>query len=134
MIPEFIARFDAARPRLLDRFKAAHPDCYEDIVRAVVEVLHDEDEYATPDPSRIVEINHGDYQGTLVYVIGATGYQPSAYWAVKVGYGSCSVCDTLEAIKSEGKYGAPPTDDQAQQYFTLALHVVQGLKELCPDD
>lgn len=65
-------------------------------------------------------------QGALVYVIGATGYQPDKYWYVKVGYGSCSGCDTLEAIREyqDGK----PTERQVNKYMTLALHIVQGLR------
>lgn len=129
MIPEFVAKFDAARPALLERFKSKHPENYEAIVRAVVEVLHDPNGYGTPDPTRIHRIDDGDYQGTLLFVIAAEGYQPSTYWAVKVGYGSCSGCDTFEAIREYGD--APPTDEQAKEYFTLALHVVQGLREVC---
>lgn len=129
MITEFVAKFDAARPALLKRFKEAHPDDYAAIVKAVVEVLHDPDGYETPDPKRIHQIDDGDYQGTLLFVIAADNYQPSRYWAVKIAYGSCSGCDTFESIYPFG--GDPPTDDQAKQYLTLALHVVQNLREVC---
>lgn len=57
------------------------------------------DECDAPHPERIHQIDDGDYQGTLIFVIGAGGYQPSRYWYVKVGYGSCSGCDTLQAIR-----------------------------------
>jgi hypothetical protein len=127
MIQEFVQRFDAARGALLEKFSAAHPENYQAIVRAVVEVVTNPDEYSDPDPERIVEIDHGSYQGTLVYVIGAKGYQPSDYWYVKVGYGSCSGCDTLEAIK--GYRDEKPTEEQAKDYLTLALHIVQRIKK-----
>ena len=130
MIQEFVDRFMAAEADLLARFSAAHPASYEEIVRAVVETVRGE-EYDSPDPERIHEIDDGDYHGTLVYVIGAGGYQPSDYWYVKVGYGSCSGCDTLQAIS--GYSDEPPTAEQAREYWTLALHVVQGLKRMGDD-
>jgi hypothetical protein len=129
MITEFVKRFDAARDALRAQFAAAHPESYEAIVRAVIEVVRDaDDEYDSPDPARIHVIDDGDYQGTLLFVIAAGGYQPSDYWYVKVGYGSCSGCDTLEAIRNYDD--EPPTAEQAEQYLTLALHIVQGLKKM----
>jgi hypothetical protein len=119
----------ASKATLAGRFSAKHPENYADIVRAVVEILAaDEYEYDAPDPQRIHEINDGDYQGTLVYVIGAGGYQPDIYWYVKVGYGSCSGCDTLESIR--GYKDDPPSQEQIKDYMTLALHIVQGLKKM----
>lgn len=127
MISEFVERFMSHKATLREKF-ATHPSNYEGIVKAVVEVIADPDEYDTPDPARITKIDHGGYQGTLVYVIGATGYQPSDYWYVKVSYGSCSGCDTLEAIR--GYSDEPPTEEQKEEYLTLALHIVQGLKKM----
>ena len=76
----------------------------------------------------ILSIDHGDYQGTLLFIIAASGYQPNKYWFVKVDYGSCSGCDTLEGIRcySDG----PPSDAQVADYMTLALHILQGIKPL----
>ena len=126
MIQEFIDRFDKARGSLLAGFKAKAPGSYKEIVTRVIEVVTTDD-YDAPDPKRIHVIDDGDYQGTLVFVIGGCGYQPSDYWYVKVGYGSCSGCDTLEAI---GGYDDEVSDEQAGQYLTLALHIVQGLKKM----
>lgn len=129
MIPAFVERFESSKAKLEAVFRAKHPENYDSIVKSVVELLHDEDnEYDTPDPERIVEIDHGNYQGTLLYVIGAGGYQPSDYWYVKVGYGSCSGCDTLQAIC--GYSDDPPDDEQVKDYMTLALHIVQGIKKM----
>lgn len=128
MIANFVAKFDAARPALLERFAKAHPNDYADIVRAVIETLNDG--YGSPDPRRIHQIDDGDYQGTLLFVIAAESYQPSTYWAVKVNYGSCSGCDTFESLRGYGN--DPPSDSQIKGYFTLALHIVQGLREVCP--
>ena len=76
------------------------------------------------DPNRITEIDHGEYQGTLIYVIGEPGYQPSNYVVTKVDYGSCSGCDTLDRILED-------SDNQAQQLddlLVLCLHIIQQMK------
>jgi hypothetical protein len=130
MIQKFVDRFMARREELEKRFAAMPdgPSDYKQIVKEVVRVICDVDEYSTPDEGRIHEINDGDYQGTLLYVIGSNDYQPSTYWAVKVAYGSCSGCDTLESIRSYSDES--PSADQLAQYMALALHIVQGLKEI----
>jgi hypothetical protein len=127
MIQKFVDRFMEKGPELRAIFAEKHPRSYESIVKAVVSILS-EGEYNSIDPERIHEINDGDYQGTLVYVIAASGYQPSTYWYVKVYYGSCSGCDTLEAIR--GYDNGPPTKEQVNDYMMLALHIVEGLKEM----
>lgn len=128
MIQTFVDKFIDNRPVVEAVFAEKHVHNYIDIVKTVVNVLHDPDEYNSIDPDRIEVIDHGDYQGTLLFVIGASGYQPDDYWAVKVYYGSCSGCDTLQAIHeySDDK----PTPEQVQDYYTLALHVVQGLTKI----
>lgn len=129
MIQEFVKIWDEKKDVLREKFSAAHPSSYTEIVRSVVELLKSEEDYGgAPDPELITTIDHGEYQGTLVYVIGEGGYQPHHYWAVKVGYGSCSGCDTLESIREYSD--DPPTEAQVNDYMTLALHIVQGLKEI----
>ena len=121
MIQEFVERFQA-NPISWD----TPPANYAEIVRRVIDVITTEEEYDSPDPDRIHEIDDGDYQGTLVFVIGARGYQPSKYWFVKVSYGSCSGCDTLQAISDN--YDTPPTPRERDEYNLLALHIVQNLR------
>jgi hypothetical protein len=137
MIEAFTKAWFANLHDMRAKFEANHPDDYKAVVKAVVEILPEDgltDEDGgwagseQPDPERIHEINDGDYQGTLVYVIGAKGYQPSTYWFVRVGYGSCSGCDTLEAIR--GYRDDKPDKDQVDQYMKLALDVVQGLRRM----
>jgi hypothetical protein len=129
MIQEFIDRWEAGgREKVQARFSEKHPECYRDIVKAVVEAIADSDAYRNPDPERIHGIDDGDYQGTLVFVIGESGYQPSTYWAVTVSYGSCSGCDTLEGIRSYDD--DKPSEEQTKDYVTLALHILQGLKKI----
>lgn len=118
MIQKFVDRFmqQEHQDALRATFTAAHPSDYKAIVAEVVKILRDG--YGSPDPDRILEINDGEYQGTLLYVIAADGYQPSDYWFVKVGYGSCSGCDTLEALRYYSDEA--PTEKQ----------IVQGLKDM----
>lgn len=134
MNKKFVEAFEAGKGALREQFAAKHPANYAELVGAVIRVLTQnlEDYARRPDPERIVEIDHGDYQGVLLYVIGETEYQPSLYWYVFVDYGSCSGCDTLEAIREYGD--DPPTKEQVDDYMTLALHVVQRLKPLTPLD
>lgn len=136
MIEEFTKRWFDRNHMVRAMFEANMPSSYSDIVTAVVSMLHDEDKYSSIDPERIHEIDDGDYQGTLVYVIASSGYQPDEYWYVKVGYGSCSGCDTLENILS-GNWGHENEaeaqawkKDAIDQLMTLALHIVQGLKKM----
>lgn len=127
MIQEFVNRWFEKKYIVEEYFKQNHPNDYGDIVHEVIKVLTD-DGYDSIDPERIHTIDDGDYQGTLLYVIGAKNYQPDDYWYAKVGYGSCSGCDTLQSIRDydDGK----PTEEQVADYMTLALHIVQGLKEM----
>lgn len=127
MIQEFVNLYMAKKPELEAMFKDKHPDNYEQIVTNVVSLLKTDDRDSIS-PERIHEIDDGNYQGTLIYVIGAGGSQPDDYWYVKVGYGSCSGCDTLESIR--GYLDEPPTKEQIKDYMTLCLHIVQGLKKM----
>ena len=72
---------------------------YKDLVKlTVMFTLNDENEW---DANKIKEIDDGDYQGTLLYLIPEDTYQPnsSEYLMTFVEYGSCSGCDTLQAIQ-----------------------------------
>ena len=132
MIKKFIDRFIEKKADLQAAFSASHPEDYQAVVKAVVSVLNNPDDYESIDPERIHKIDDGDYQGTLVFGIACTGYQPTSYWYVKVSYGSCGACDTLEAIRGYGD--DKPTAEQVRNYMTLALHIVQGLKKMGDDD
>ena len=139
MISEFVKAWDQDKNKIKDFFEKNHPKNYSDIVRQVVKMLSESDltgfgDYEKPDPDRIHEIDDGHYQGTLIYVIGCGGYQPDKYWYVKVSYGSCSGCDTLENIR-DSNFGfdsdTNPSKDQVDQYMVLALHIIQGLRLMC---
>jgi len=129
VIKEFAHKFVANQAKVEAKFAEFHPG-YEGIVKAAVEAISEGEDYGYPDPERITVIDHGDYQGTLLFIIGAQGYQPSQYWSVSMGYGSCSYCDTVQGIREEGEYGEKPNADQVKEYTTLALHVAQRIKEI----
>jgi hypothetical protein len=128
MIRKFIDKFMAHKDELEKEFKEKHPEKYKDIVQTVIKFIAGDNDYVVPDPERVHLIDDGDSRGILVFVIGAKGCQPDDYWYVKVGYGTCPACDTLELLK--GCSSGPPTDEQVKGYMTLALHIVQGLKKM----
>ena len=128
MIDSFVNKFMKDKDKLEKAFKEEHPENYLAVVKAVIGLINPNDEYELPDKDRIHVIDDGDYQGTLLFVIAGIGYQPSEYWYVKVYYGSCSGCDTLQSIS--GYSDEPPTDEQVKDYMTLALHIVQNLKSM----
>lgn len=142
MIQTFVDRYTAIRDELRAEFEEQCPASYRALVKQVIEkITADEYEYYAPDPERIHEIDDGDYQGTLLYLIAEKGYQPNTYYAVKISYGSCSACDTLKSIQLDynpwwsDKEG--PQDEAIEErkqavddLMTLSLHIVQRIKEV----
>lgn len=125
MIARFVEVWDKKKSILEDKFKQGHPDSYDGIVRMLVELLSGT--HPGLDPERITIIDHGDYQGTRLYVIGSSGYQPDKYYYVYVNYGSCSGCDTFQSICG---YGDEVSEENVRDYMTLALHILQAIKEM----
>jgi hypothetical protein len=74
--------------------------------------------------NRITVIDDGDYQGTLLYLIPFESHQPAEYenLMTHVDYGSCSGCDTLQAIQSwrEGKL----TPQQLKDFMSLCKDII----------
>lgn len=80
---------------------------YKDLVKLTFEVIYNSGEvcdYNQLDLDHMTEIDNGDYQGTLLYLIPFDSYQPNEYEYLMtyVGYGSCSGCDTLLNIQDYG--------------------------------
>lgn len=119
MIQEFVTKFDENRDKLAESFRQSEPDTYDDIVRSVVAL------FDVMDVNRITRICHGDYSGSIVYVIGESGYSPETYWYVKLWYGSCSVCDTFCAAQEN-----TDKEERVRKYMLMALYAVQDLKEM----
>jgi hypothetical protein len=112
---------------------------YESLLKNTLRILFENEGGAIPQglPNHdlITEIDHGDYQGTLVFVIGGSGYQPGVedHWYTSVYYGSCSGCDTLQGI-SDYPSEKLPSEDQVQEYWTLCLHMIQKMKRMTKEE
>lgn len=134
MIEEFVKAWDERKGEIEAKFRQEEPHEYKEIVKAVVSILDDTKTYGAPNVNNIHEINDGDYQGTLLYLIPEDTYQPHNYWYVRVWYGSCSGCDTLEAIRESKPWrdgeDDPQKDKRIKEYMTLALHIIQQLKSM----
>lgn len=128
MIKEFVEIWNKHKNELSDIYSKKHASSYFEIVKNVVTLLNNHlDGYGIIDPNRIHEIDDGDYQGTLLYVIACNDYQPSTYYSVFVDYGSCSGCDLLQSIWSDGVEDIV-NETQLNDYMKLSLNIIQGLK------
>jgi hypothetical protein len=116
-------------------------DSYLKLLTKTIEIIFPEDvdeyrEYRL-DPKRITQIDHGDYQGTFIFIIANDTYQPDPdtkdYWYTSVDYGSCSGCDTLQHIVASGNYEGLPDAKQIEGYWTLCLHMIQKIKNMKRD-
>ena len=119
---DFAKRLVEKKQEFLDsipEWEYSPDESYKSLLIKALELTVDTDkDYPCPDVSRITTIDDGNSQGTLLFVVGETGYPPSEYWFVKVSYGSCSACDTLQAVESK------------EDLYTLALHMLQGMKSI----
>ena len=123
MYQELIDRFHAAENELKDLFTRHHPSDYEELVGWVIKAISDD--LSGPDHENIQQTRSGGYSGTLLFTIAD---KSDGFWYAKIDYGSCSACDTLEGIR---KYSdEPPTREQTADYMSLALHIVQQLKQI----
>lgn len=98
------ANKDELRRVLAEKYGKDNCYSYDDIVKVAFEIVfnHGDGEFRL-DVDKIVSIDNGDYQGTILYVIPFHTYQPNEcqYFMTYIGYGSCSVCDTLQGIMDE---------------------------------
>ena len=152
MIQEFVKAWDVNKNELIPYFTENVPKSYEDIFRALitkvinpylVEELNSAIDYPLSEglnERAITRIDDGDYQGTLLFVIPCANYQPDMgdYYVTSVWYGSCSGCDTFEAINDDYDLWGKPTKAQlkkaAKQFQALALHMLQKMKKLGASD
>ena len=136
MIPEFSKKWFERKEDLRKVFLESHPESYEDILKTLISVvINPEQKDDLPYNSAIRTIYFGDYDGTLVFVIPNYDAYPSSFWTTFVSYGSCSACDTLQAISSHADYDddgelMKPSPEMAEDYLTLALHLLQRMKEV----
>lgn len=96
-------------------------------------ILNNGCDYSTWDIEKITEIDNGNYQGTLLFLIPKDTYQPQEYEYLMtyVGYGSCSGCDTLLAIQSLWEYIDDP--ETGISYRAPTERVIKDYMSLCKD-
>ena len=75
----------------------------------------------------ITEIDDGDYQGTLLYIIPEQWYQPSEYqyFMTYIAYGSCCCCDLLQSIQPS--YISDVTDETIKDFMSLCRTFVANM-------
>lgn len=107
---------------------------YEDLLRDSLQLMFEEYDafnYRYPDWNKIECVDFGDYQGTKIFLIPCKTYQPQiheTYWTY-VDYGSCSGCDTLQAIQFDFSVDTQtPSEQQVTDYWTLILHMMQRMR------
>ena len=102
---------------------------YKDLLKLTVECIFNDGEYCQPlwNAKNITEIDDGDYQGTLLYLIPEDTYQPSEYEYLMtyIGYGSCSGCDLLQSIQPY--CGEPITDLDVKNYMSLCKDFITNM-------
>ena len=131
MITEIIEQWEQNKSKLKNYFETTTQNEYNQykiILKKTFELCFKE-----YDHKKITEIDNGDYQGTLIFLIPEDTYQPRErnYLFTSVSYGSCSGCDTLQRIINDSDdYDELPNEKQVTEYMTLALHMVQKLKRL----
>jgi len=138
MIKEFVQAWDARKDILRHYIESTDQrqyETYEELTKAlfslVVNPWREENGEYVFDVNNLHMIDDGEYQGTQLFVIPFDTYQPSSYQYVITfqEYGSCSGCDMLQGIQSEGEsYRGLPTTGQVDQYMTLLLHLLQRCK------
>lgn len=134
MLKIILEKWDKNKDKLQKVFETqkGFNDCnYTDIVKLVFNTIYNADEEFSSDKldiENITKIDNGDYQGTLLYLIPFDTYQPSEseYLMTYVGYGSCSGCDTLQAIQMYGGYESCLTEGQVQDFMQLAKDILQN--------
>ena len=131
MLKYCLKKWDENKGLLEERLKTdtSLNNCdYKYLVKMVVEcILNPGDEENEWDSEHITVIDNGDYQGTLLFMIPLDVYQPSEYNYLMtcVGYGSCSVCDTLISIQ-EG-VDKKLNDSQVKDFMGLCKDIVANM-------
>lgn len=100
---------------------------YLDLVKFAFGSIFNDDQatkFESLDLEKITEVDNGDYQGTLLYLIPFNRYQPSEYEYLMtyVGYGSCSGCDTLQSIQDYSD--KKPTEGQITDFMMLCKDIL----------
>lgn len=132
MLKIILEKWDKNKDKLKNIFetKSGFNDCdYKEIVKLTFGTIYNDGVECSSDMldlENITEINNGDYQGTLLYLIPFNTYQPAEgdYLMTYVGYGSCSGCDTLLAIQEDGEGCLSKV--QVNDFMQLAKDILQN--------
>lgn len=104
---------------------------YLDLVKMIVEDIFNngDNTYLKYNANKITEIDDGDYQGTLLFIIPADVYQPGPgdYLIANVYYGSCSGCDTLQSINFDMRDDCEPSEEQVKDFMALCKDIVMSI-------
>ena len=139
MIQEFAAAWGENQAKLKEYISKNPTRCYDSYKRLLESVFNEVinpylegKNVGTYDVSKIVEIDHGDYQGCFIYIIPMKTYQPTPdeYIITYADYGSCSGCDTLQHILGwcEGD-DERPNEEQTRELMQLCLNLLQRCKQ-----
>ena len=95
---------------------------YTELMRLVVKHIFG-DEW---DEKEITVIDNGDYQGTIIFAFHKKTYQPyaSQYLMTYISYGSCSLCDALEAAFFENE----SEEETVLDLMNICLHLIQNMR------
>ena len=121
---ELRAVFESVDSYTFERYR------YEDLVRLIVDNIFNpglDNDWDRWDSEHITIIDDGNYQGTLLFVIPRNIYQPQEYDYLMsyIGYGSCCVCDPLQAIQMDTPCDKTPLDDsQIEDVMKLCKDIV----------
>jgi len=131
MIDRFVKEFYNKRQLLLDKFGEDHPENYEAIFETLIEVLFgDKSDDGCYDewPYNFQVLNYGD---NLLFIATSRNIKPNRYWVCSVDYGTCTVCDSFKSVRCKTlSTSYEPTEEQANGYLTMALHMLQNLVEI----
>ena len=130
MLKILVRKWDENKDKLQQELatrKGFNSCVYKDLVKLTFEVIYNTGEvwdHNTLDLNRMTEIDNGNYQGTLLYLIPFDTYQPSEceYLMTYVGYGSCSGCDTLLNIQTYGDELL--TESQVKNFMALCKDIL----------
>lgn len=132
MIKEFVKAWDNNKDELEEYIRSHMHDMYmsnySDLVKLLFNVVINPYVDRKYNTENMTTLDHGDYQGTQIFILYENRYQPDVedYVYTSVGYGSCSCCDTLQGIQ----YDDTTDEEKTNDYMTLMLHLLQHCNKM----
>ena len=140
MIKYFADKWHKYRDDLEKYFRETKQSEYDEYSKIVValfdNVINRDNEFDSQNfnTKEMTVIDNGDWQGTQIFLLHKDTYQPTTedYIYTNNYYGSCSGCDTLQAIiySTNGNWDGLPTESQIKDYMVLALNLLQKIRFL----